>query len=262
MSDENSNSRKIELEALYGDIILEHHEDPRNFGILDPCDCREEGYNPLCGDQVLLTLRLKPHAEGEPLAIGQIQFEGRGCSISMASHSMLTETVEGKSFSEVEALIEDFRAMMQGEAPKLIDGDLLALQGVQRFPVRIKCALLSWMTLKKMLDTVREKNKVVSQEEFLEWLKPVQDPELHMGLVDLGLIYEVKASPHDSTDVHAKMTLTSPGCPAAGYLVDQVKNRLLEKPGVKSAQVEIVFDPKWDPKVMASEEVREKLGLW
>lgn len=98
-----------------------------------------------------------------------------------------------------------------------------------------------------------------SSEILLEWLRPVQDPELFMGLVDLGLIYEVT---FQDAKAFVKMSLTSPGCPAAGYLVDQVRQRLLEYPGVKEADVMIVFEPKWDPRTMASDEVKDKLGIW
>jgi metal-sulfur cluster biosynthetic enzyme len=99
----------------------------------------------------------------------------------------------------------------------------------------------------------------MTEEILKEWLRPVQDPELFMSLVDLGLIYECKI---DGTKVDVKMSLTSPMCPAAGSMVDQVKQRLLEHPEVKEAHVEIVFEPKWDPATMASEEVRDKLGIW
>lgn len=100
----------------------------------------------------------------------------------------------------------------------------------------------------------------LSQSEALEWLKPVQDPELHMSLVELGLIYKFEFL----GDGHCRieMTLTSPTCPAAGYLVEQVKQRILENEKIRSADVELVFEPKWDPASMASEEAKEVLGLW
>lgn len=94
---------------------------------------------------------------------------------------------------------------------------------------------------------------------LMEWLRPVQDPELFLSLVDLGLIYDVT---FQDGKAFVKMTLTSPGCPAAGYLVDQVKQRLLEYPGVKEADVLVVFEPKWDPRTMASDEVKDRLGIW
>lgn len=96
-------------------------------------------------------------------------------------------------------------------------------------------------------------------ESMLEWLSSVEDPELFMSLVSLGLVYGV-----DITDgnVFVKMTLTSPGCPSAGYLVDEMKKRALEYPGITSADVQIVFEPKWDPRTMASDEVKDRLGIW
>lgn len=98
-----------------------------------------------------------------------------------------------------------------------------------------------------------------NQETLLEWLRPVEDPELFMSLVDLGLIYSITLEGAAAT---VKMTLTSPGCPAADQLVYEVKQRLLEYPGITSADVMVVFDPKWDPRVMASDEVKDKLGIW
>lgn len=100
----------------------------------------------------------------------------------------------------------------------------------------------------------------LTQGALLSWLEPIQDPDLGMGLVELGMIYECEPSPDGKVDV--KMTLTSPACPAAGYLMDQVKKRLLEHPRVKEANVALVFEPKWDPKLMASDEVKDKLGIW
>ena len=138
------------LDQLYGDVIRDHQRDPRNFGCSSDCSHREEGYNPLCGDKVLLGL--KPRADGK--GIEKLCFEGEGCSISMASASMLTEEVAGLSFDEASAMIQNFRDLMQGQEDVEFEGDLQALAGVRRFPVRIKCALLPWMTLKKAIETL------------------------------------------------------------------------------------------------------------
>lgn len=100
----------------------------------------------------------------------------------------------------------------------------------------------------------------ISQEELLEWLRPVQDPEMFMSLVDLGLIYSIHLNAEGMGTV--KMTLTSPGCPAADYLVNEVKKRLKEHPSVKDADVMVVFEPKWDPRTMASDEVKDRMGIW
>ena len=99
----------------------------------------------------------------------------------------------------------------------------------------------------------------LKKEELLEWLRPVQDPELFLSLVDLGLIYEVRV---ENESAFVKMSLTSPGCPAADHLVSEVKKRILEYPGVKEADVQVVFEPKWDPRTMASDEVKDRLGIW
>jgi metal-sulfur cluster biosynthetic enzyme len=96
---------------------------------------------------------------------------------------------------------------------------------------------------------------------MLEWLKPIEDPEIFMSLVELGLIYECNINT-EAGAVAIKMTLTTPSCPAAGYLVEQVQKRAQDYPGVKEAKVELVFEPKWDPHTMASEEAKERLGLW
>lgn len=96
-------------------------------------------------------------------------------------------------------------------------------------------------------------------DELREWLRPVQDPELFMSLVDLGLIYSAAI---ENGSALAKMTLTSPGCPSAGFLVEEVKRRLLAYPGVTTAEVMLVFEPKWDPRTMASDEVKDRLGIW
>jgi nitrogen fixation NifU-like protein len=130
------------LEELYREIILEHYTRPRNRGRLDPADIVVEGANPSCGDEISVYARV------EDGVIQDVRFEGRGCSISQASASMMTEQVRGKSLQEVKALIEEFKGMMQGrpaEEGRL--GDLVALQGVRRFPVRVKCATLAWMAL-------------------------------------------------------------------------------------------------------------------
>lgn len=104
-----------------------------------------------------------------------------------------------------------------------------------------------------------EETKNATPEILLDWLRTVEDPELFMSLVDLGLIYSIHI---EDGNVNVKMTLTSPGCPSAGYLVEQIKERALEYPGVKTADVVIVFEPKWDPRTMASDEVKDRMGIW
>ncbi len=96
-------------------------------------------------------------------------------------------------------------------------------------------------------------------KELMEWLQPVEDPELFMSIVDLGLIYKAQV---DNGVATIEMTLTSPGCPAGDYIVNSIKTRAEEHKKVKTATVEIVWEPKWDPSTMASEEAKDKLGIW
>ncbi|MDI3317174.1 MAG: SUF system NifU family Fe-S cluster assembly protein [Bacillota bacterium] len=135
------------LDELYKAVLLDHYTHPRNRGTVEgggsPVDLR----NPSCGDTIRLTLRLDP--EGR---IADIRFLGQGCSISQASASIMTEAVKGKPGEEALRLAERFKAMLRGEAeltPE--DGDLLALEGVRQFPVRVKCATLAWNALEKGL---------------------------------------------------------------------------------------------------------------
>ncbi len=134
-------------EELYRDILLGHFKNPRNKGLLDPADITAHGTNPLCGDEINLTLRV---ADGRIVEVG---FDGHGCSISQASASIMTEIIKGKTLHEALALVEFVKQFMRGE--KTLEGedlgDLEALQGVRKYPVRIKCALLAWTTLEEGL---------------------------------------------------------------------------------------------------------------
>ncbi len=155
------------LEDLYREIILDHYRSPRNRGELpSPPAHRVEGFNPLCGDEVILFVDVK---DGR---VADIKFSGQGCSISQSSASMMTSAVKGRSLPEARAIMRRFKGLMsiheqalggdgdegdqteaQGaEEPDVKLGDLEALQGVVKFPVRIKCATLSWNTLAQALD--------------------------------------------------------------------------------------------------------------
>jgi nitrogen fixation protein NifU and related proteins len=139
------------VDDLYRDIILDHHKSPRNFGELEDPDVSVEGVNPLCGDEMLLTLQV------EDGRVTRLRLKSKGCSISRASGSMMAEAVEGKTLEEIETLTEAFKEMMIGQsnAEDLPDEleDLEALEGVKKYPVRIKCALLAWNTLLEGLDS-------------------------------------------------------------------------------------------------------------
>lgn len=137
-----------QLDSLFQELILEHYKRPRNKGDLPDANRRIHMNNPTCGDEVWLQLRL----EGDVVA--DVRFVGEGCSISQASISMMTQRLKGRTRAEVEQLTERFTAMMHGDADAARDrtlGDLRALAGVSRFPVRVKCALLGWNALQAAL---------------------------------------------------------------------------------------------------------------
>ena len=142
------------LEDLYREIILDHYRSPRNRGELEaPPAHKVEGFTPLCGDEVVLYLDGDPESE----TVRDIKIAGQGCSISQASTSMMSAAVKGKSLEEVRQLTRAFKALMSIHESKLEGvrlGDLEALQGVVKFPVRIKCATLAWNTLEQGIDEV------------------------------------------------------------------------------------------------------------
>lgn len=150
-----------EFDELYRELILDHYRNPRNRRSLPAADVVAEGYNPLCGDEVELQLKF------DDGSIGEIGFTGRGCSISQASGSMLTELVAGRRADEVRRLSGLFTKMMtepDGEPPEEL-GDLEALQGVAKYPVRVKCATLAWHTLEDALKQREEGGGSVRHEE-------------------------------------------------------------------------------------------------
>jgi nitrogen fixation NifU-like protein len=136
------------LGSLYQELILDHYRRPRNKGELAGSTHRVHMNNPACGDEVWLQLRL------ESDRIADVRFVGEGCSISQASVSMMTQLLKGRTRAEAESLARRFTAMMHGDADATRDrslGDLRALAGVSRFPVRVKCALLGWNALEEAL---------------------------------------------------------------------------------------------------------------
>ena len=143
------------LDDLYQEIILDHYKSPRKKGLLAKPDLKAEGFNPFCGDQVILTMELDDDGR-----ISNVGFEGQGCSISQASASMMADHLTGKTVDEAEEMVRTFKGMMQGnevsEEQEDELGDIIALQGVRQFPVRIKCALLGWTTLQDAIAEYRK----------------------------------------------------------------------------------------------------------
>ena len=144
-----------ELGDLYGEVILDHYKRPQNFRVLPDANRTTEGHNPLCGDHLILYVRL----EGDRIA--DIGFQGNGCAISRASSSIMTQAVKGKTRAEFEELFHKFHAMVTRDAGQPREpGDLGKLEvfsGVSEFPVRVKCATLAWHTLEAALKGTGEK---------------------------------------------------------------------------------------------------------
>jgi nitrogen fixation NifU-like protein len=138
----------MDLKELYRDVILDHNKRPRNFGRIEPCDSHAEGHNPLCGDRLTVWLRLKDDR------IEDIRFEGKGCAISTASASLMTEAVKGKDTATVQSLYGRIHSLLtqQDALPDAALGKLAALSGVREFPARVKCASLCWHTLNAALE--------------------------------------------------------------------------------------------------------------
>jgi len=274
---------------LYRDIILEHFRNPRNQGKLERPTFISHGANPFCGDELELTAAL----EGETLK--EIRVQSKGCSISQASASMMTEALKGKTIAQAEELVRRFKGvMLEGaafEASEEMD-DLQALEGVKKYPVRIKCAILSWNTLMEGLSAHHKGKKEAThvegeegehkplaadpepaapaaqpaavstetpEEQVRGALRTVIDPELNLNILDLGLIYGTQIQ---GGSVKVTYTLTSPGCPLGPVIKGQMQSALLRLGWVKEVQTDLAWIPPWDPKTMASEDIKTELGIW
>jgi nitrogen fixation NifU-like protein len=147
----------MDLKELYRDVILDHSRHPRNFGRMESADRHAEGHNPLCGDELSLSLRMNG------TRVDDIRFEGKGCAISTASASLMSEAVKGKERAAIRELFEAVHRLLtrHDEAPAASLGKLAALSGVREFPARVKCASLCWHTLNAALE---ESGATVSTE--------------------------------------------------------------------------------------------------
>ena len=138
----------FDIKDLYQEVIVDHNRSPRNFGKLDPAGRTLEGFNPLCGDRLTLYLDLD---DGH---ISDISFDGHGCAISIASASLMTEGVKGKSVQEAGAIFNDFHELVTDTSQDIDPvsmGKLAVLAGVREYPSRVKCATLCWHTLRELL---------------------------------------------------------------------------------------------------------------
>jgi len=138
----------MDLKDLYRDVIVDHNRAPRNFGRLDDANASADGHNPLCGDSLHLSVKLNGNR------VEDLRFEGKGCAISTASASLMTEAVKGKDRATIGALFDKVHALLTRQeasaAPEL--GKLAALSGVREYPARVKCASLCWHTLNAALE--------------------------------------------------------------------------------------------------------------
>lgn len=147
-----------ELKALYHEMILEHGRHPRNFKVLEDATHSLEGFNPLCGDRLTLYLKV-----GHLGVIEDVSFQGKGCAISIASASLMTESMKGKTLCEAEVLFKAFHDMVVGnETKENRNQKWCVLAGVREFPARVKCATLAWHTLIRAL---QGEHKTISTEE-------------------------------------------------------------------------------------------------
>jgi nitrogen fixation NifU-like protein len=146
----------VALDDIYKEVILDHYKSPRNKRELAGATSTCSANNPLCGDEITVFAKI---ADG---TVAEVTFQGAGCSISQSSASMMTEAVAGKSVDEAERITADFRGMMAGEVEPDEDvfGDLVALKGVVKYPIRIKCAVLAWDVLQDALDGAGEASGV------------------------------------------------------------------------------------------------------
>ena len=160
-----------ELSELYQQVILDHNKKPRNYRELEGANRVAEGHNPLCGDQLTVYLRM------EDAVVGEVSFVGSGCAISKASASMMTQAVKGKSRGEAQALFEQFHRMVTGELDEESEpnqlGRLKIFAGVRDYPARVKCASLSWHTMRAAL----EGEDTASTENLGPHLTPADLPE-------------------------------------------------------------------------------------
>ena len=158
----------MDLKQLYQDIILEHGKSPRNLGKCEGYSHEAEGYNPLCGDKVHVYLKSDNEKKVESLT-----FEGEGCAISLASASIMTELIKGKSFEETKEIMDAFLNMIKKTSEirsNHLDEDqktkLMSLSGVKQFPMRVKCATLSWHTL---VSAIENKKEEINAEKLDKW---------------------------------------------------------------------------------------------
>lgn len=143
-----------DLDELYQQVILDHNKNPKNFGVLENFNINAKGHNPLCGDQITIYLKVENNI------IEDVSFSGNGCAISKASASIMTTLIKGKTFDDAKKLFTEFHDIVTSDPESEVDfdelGKLAVFAGVREFPARVKCASLSWHTLKQAMENNNE----------------------------------------------------------------------------------------------------------
>lgn len=191
----------MDMESMYQEVILDHYRSPHGRGLRDPYDAEVMHVNPTCGDEI--TLRVRMSAGDDPI-IEDVSYWSQGCSISQASASVLFDEVEGepvsKAFETLDALVELMHSKGQAEPDEELLGDLVAFEGVAKFPARVKCALLAWMALK---DAVGQARQGLAPPGDDSADMSLADPPRHEIRVDTGLPERpVSADPNESEELH------------------------------------------------------------
>jgi nitrogen fixation protein NifU and related proteins len=147
----------VSMQDLSREIILDHYQNPRNQGRLEHPTLANRGYNPICGDDIELSVNIDEQDD----RIREIGFVAHGCSISTASASMMTEVMKNRTLAEAEASVQQFTQQMSDRdlTPRELEDELDALQGVKKYPARVKCALLPWTTLRETVDLYRHREQ-------------------------------------------------------------------------------------------------------
>jgi nitrogen fixation NifU-like protein len=175
----------MDMESMYQEVILDHYRNPHGRGLRDPFDAEVMHVNPTCGDEITLRVQL---GEGDDPTVKDVSYWTQGCSISQASASVMFDEVEGKSVAEafetLDAFVELMRSKGEGDLDEDVLGDLVAFEGVSKFPARVKCALLSWMALKDAVGQVRD--DLVLPERSGYSAMSLADPPRHEPQLDSG----------------------------------------------------------------------------
>ena len=175
----------MDMEAMYQEVILDHYRNPHGRGLREPFGAEVMHVNPTCGDEITLRVEL---GSGDDPKIEDVSYWSQGCSISQASASVMFDEVEGQSVSEafttLDAFVDLMRSKGEGETDEDVLGDLVAFEGVSKFPARVKCALLAWMALKDAVGQVRE--DLVLPDRSDQPAMSLADPPRHETQLDEG----------------------------------------------------------------------------